>query len=117
MEIEVISRVDRPWGFYSVLYSDDNYWTKFIEVLPGESLSLQYHGSRVEYWIPMTPGLSGTINGLTVDLEPGVRYRVGENVLHRITNKNLRSAMLIEVATGSPKEDDIVRINDKYGRA
>lgn len=108
--------VDRPWGWFQVIYHSPDYWTKLINVKPGESLSLQYHEHRAEFWTPLTPGLRGVINGSIIDLEVGVRYDVMHRVLHRVTNASDFEAQFIEVATGHPTEDDIVRIQDNYGR-
>lgn len=108
--------VERPWGWFQVIYQSTDYWTKLISVKPGESLSLQYHEQRAEFWTPLDHGLRGVINGTILDLEVGVRYDVMQNVLHRITNTTEWHAQLIEVATGHPTEDDIVRIQDNYGR-
>jgi len=108
--------VVRPWGTFQIIYQTHNYWTKILTVNPGESLSLQYHEKRFEFWTPLAEGLTGVINGTTVDLVPGTRYDVPRFVLHRISNHGTVPVSLIEVATGVPDEKDIVRVNDKYGR-
>lgn len=112
-----LKREQRPWGWFQVLYQSPGYWTKLLCVFPGESLSLQYHENRSEYWVPLEHGLRGTINGNVLDLEPDTRYDVMPKVLHRVTNYlDKYPAQFIEVATGAPREEDIVRIHDKYRR-
>lgn len=108
--------VFRPWGSFITIYQAPGYWTKIISVDPGEYLSLQYHQNRAEFWYPLDEGLRGVIGDDTIDLVPGTRYDVMKNAVHRISNVSLHSARLIEVATGNPTEDDIIRIHDKYGR-
>lgn len=109
--------VNRPWGQYSLLYQSHDYWTKIIIVNPGESLSLQYHENRAEYWTPLDDGLRGVINGSMIQLQTGKRYDVMRNVLHRVTNPTDYRISFIEIATGRPDESDIIRVRDKYGRA
>lgn len=111
-----LKSVHRPWGWYEVIYASPSFWTKLITVKPGESLSLQYHEDRTEYWTPIDEGLRGVINGSMLDLEVGVRYDVMPNVIHRVTNPTDYYCQFIEVATGSPREEDITRVQDKYGR-
>lgn len=112
-----LPRYERPWGSYEVLFSSPDYWTKILYVNPGEALSLQYHAYRHEVWTPLDEGLTAKINGSeSIDLVPGVRYDVPNNVLHRIYNRSSKVVALVEVAFGFPDETDIVRVNDKYGR-
>lgn len=112
-----IEAYDRPWGWYQVVYADDNYWTKILWVSPGQALSLQYHESRTEYWMPLDLGAKAIVNGCgTIDLLVGVQYTVSPRLLHRIYNPTQSVVRIVEVATGKPQEDDIVRVSDKYGR-
>lgn len=111
-----LQTVRRPWGWYQVIYHSHDYWTKIISLNPCESLSLQVHENRSEYWTPLDSGLRGTIGGVTLDLEVGKRYDVMSYIAHRISNVSEYPATLIEIATGSPEEDDIIRLEDKYGR-
>lgn len=116
MNSKELEWVARPWGGYRVMYQARDYWTKLITVNPGESLSLQLHENRAEYWLPLDFGLRGVINGSIIKLEPGTRYDIMKKTLHRVTNHGQYAASFIEVATGLPDEDDIIRIQDKYGR-
>lgn len=107
----------RPWGTYIVIYKDTTFWTKILTINPGQSLSLQYHDARTEFWYPLAPGLTGRINGSVLDLQAFVRYDVPVRVVHRIKNPTEQPISVIEVAIGLPDEDDIVRIADNYGRS
>lgn len=109
--------VNRPWGGFKVLFQTDNTWVKVLYVEPGQSLSLQYHTARIEHWIPQDDGLTAEIGGTKVELSSGDIYTIGLEVTHRISNPSNKVVSLIEVATGEPREDDIVRLEDNYGRA
>lgn len=106
----------RPWGEFEVVHEDETYWLKILRINPGESTSLQYHEHRREIWIPTRPGLRAIINGQTLDLLPREVYTVEPRVIHRLTNPTNQVLSVIETAEGAPDENDIVRINDKYGR-
>ena len=110
-------KIYRPWGNYVSVVEGERWQVKRIEVKPGASLSLQMHHHRTEHWIVVT----GTAE-VEIDAE---RFIIGENKsiyiplgsTHRLSNPGKISLILIEVQSGSYlKEDDIVRIDDIYGR-
>jgi mannose-1-phosphate guanylyltransferase / mannose-6-phosphate isomerase len=109
--------VHRPWGTYQSLRSDTGYQVKRIAVEPGESLSLQYHHKRAEHWVVVQGTALVQIGDTEYKTEPG-QYRyipLGEK--HRLTNVGKDLLVLIEVQCGSYLgEDDIVRLQDNYGR-
>jgi len=111
-----LESVGTPWGWYKMLYYAPHFWVKEILVHPGESLSLQVHKDRNEFWTAVSPGLRANINGTAVDLRVGFRYDVMKGQIHRVWNPGSYSAVFIEIATGAPREDDITRLQDKYGR-
>jgi mannose-1-phosphate guanylyltransferase len=107
----------RPWGFYESLALGDRFQVKKIVVNSGASLSLQLHHHRAEHWVVV----SGTaevqvgdrIQMLTED--QSVYIPIGSN--HRLTNPGELPLTLIEVQSGGYLgEDDIVRLEDNYGR-
>lgn len=106
----------KPWGYYYTVYRSPQTWTKVLVIEGGEELSLQYHANRTEYWTPAEDGLIGVIGNQTFDLKARWRYDVQPNAPHQIINPTGEPLSLIEVATGHPDEDDIVRLKDKYGR-
>ena len=90
----------RPWGTYTVLLDATDCKVKSITIKPGESPSYQYHFKRREHWI-IVQG-SGTLI---------------LNDVHRDVNTGIGDLKFIEVQTGEYfGEDDIVRLEDKYGR-
>lgn len=110
--------VYRPWGSYTVLEEGDRYKMKRIEVKPGHSLSLQKHHHRSEHWIVVN-GVAKVVNGdeeLFVTANQSTYIPAGHK--HRLTNPGVVDLIMIEVQSGEYLgEDDIVRYDDKYGRA
>jgi mannose-1-phosphate guanylyltransferase/mannose-6-phosphate isomerase len=110
--------VHRPWGTYSVIEEGANFKIKRIEVKPGASLSLQMHHHRSEHWI-IVDGAAEVVNGdqvLMLGMNQSTYIPAGNK--HRLTNPGKIGLVMIEVQSGSYLgEDDIVRFEDKYGRA
>jgi mannose-1-phosphate guanylyltransferase / mannose-6-phosphate isomerase len=110
--------VNRPWGTYQSLQEESGYKVKRITVNPGQSLSLQFHHKRAEHWMVVQGTAQVQIGDTEYKTEPG-QYRyipLGEK--HRLTNVGKDLLVLIEVQCGSYLgEDDIVRLQDNYGRA
>jgi len=109
--------VFRPWGSYDSIDAGDGYQVKRITVKPGKSLSLQYHHKRSEHWV--------VVKGTALVQIGDDEQLVGENqaayipkgVKHRLTNPGDTPIHLIEVQSGSYLgEDDIVRLEDNFGR-
>jgi mannose-1-phosphate guanylyltransferase/mannose-6-phosphate isomerase len=112
------NRMYRPWGFYESLINGDRFQVKRIVVKPGEKLSLQKHFHRAEHWVVV----AGTALVVRDDSEQMVRENesiyLPLGCVHRLENPGKISLELIEVQSGSYLgEDDIVRIEDTYGRA
>jgi len=110
--------VDKPWGHEQIWAQTEHYVGKILHVVAGESLSLQYH--RVKDETIMV--LSGRIEleyfaegdePARVILEEGAPFRIRPGLRHRMTA--LLDADIVEVST--PEIDDVVRLEDRYGRA
>ena len=114
---ELPATVHRPWGTYATLKQEDGYQVKRITVAPGQKLSLQYHHKRAEHWV-VTQG-KAIVQAGDEEFETGPgEYRyipLGEK--HRLTNVGDSELVLVEVQVGDYLgEDDIVRLDDIYGR-
>ena len=107
----------RPWGTYTVLEEENRYKIKRIEVWPGLSLSLQMHHHRSEHWVVVS-GMARVINGNNdIFVGPNESTYIPAGCTHRLSNPGLVNLVLIEVQSGEYlEEDDIVRIEDDYGR-
>jgi mannose-1-phosphate guanylyltransferase / mannose-6-phosphate isomerase len=108
----------RPWGSFTNLLEADGYKVKKIVVNPGEKLSLQYHKYRSEHWTVVKGKAKVTL------MENEIIYNENDMVYipllakHRVENCDSTPLELIEVQYGDYLgEDDIVRIEDSYGRA
>ena len=110
-------REERPWGRYFTLQVDPNYKLKRIEVEPGQRLSYQYHNKRSEIWIIIEGSALVTIDDNSKKYNAGESVVIPLKVKHRVENKSNSLLVFIEVQTGSYfGEDDIIRLNDDYGR-
>ncbi|CAK7001403.1 MAG: Alginate biosynthesis protein AlgA [Desulfovibrio sp.] len=109
--------VYRPWGHYQVLATAERFQVKRIVVNPGGVLSSQYHHHRAEHWV-VVRGTARVTNGDTVMMlgEDQSTY-IPIGAVHRLENPGVLPLELIEVQSGSYLgEDDIVRLEDTYGR-
>lgn len=109
--------VYRPWGSYTVLEEGHRFKIKRIEVKPGASLSLQLHHHRSEHWVVVT-GMAKVINGTQeFFVRPNESTYIPAGQPHRLMNPGTIPLIMIEVQCGEYLgEDDIVRIEDQYGR-
>jgi mannose-1-phosphate guanylyltransferase/mannose-6-phosphate isomerase len=110
-------RVNRPWGAYEGIDAGDGFQVKRITVNPGASLSLQRHRQRAEHWV-VVRGKARVVcdeDVLTRTANQSVYIPIG--AVHRLENPGEELLEIIEVQTGSYLgEDDIERLEDRYGR-
>ncbi|MBC2769847.1 mannose-1-phosphate guanylyltransferase/mannose-6-phosphate isomerase [Pusillimonas minor] len=110
--------VQRPWGLYDAIDTGHRYQVKRITVNPGAKLSVQMHHHRAEHWVVVS-GTAKVTNGdktYLVTENQSTYIPIGQ--VHALENPGVIPLELIEVQSGSYLgEDDIVRFEDKYGRA
>jgi mannose-6-phosphate isomerase len=110
-------RDERPWGAYTVLDSSDAFKVKRIEVVPGKRLSYQRHSHRSEHWFVVAGQGVVTIDGNRVSVSVGSAIDIAVGAAHRIENCGSTMLVFIEVQHGASfAEDDIVRLEDDFGR-
>lgn len=109
--------VHRPWGTFTTLEEGERYKIKRIVVKPKASLSLQMHHHRSEHWIVVS-GMAVVVNDdLTMMLATNESTYIRAGHRHRLQNPGVIDLVMIEVQSGDyVGEDDIVRIEDVYGR-
>ena len=115
-----MEKVTRPWGTYQTLLDDDNCKIKKIIVKPGENPSYQYHHKRAEDWIVISGKGEVKLNdtNINVSATENSHIHVPVESKHTIINTGNEDLIFIEIQTGTYLvEDDIVRLEDKYGRA
>lgn len=110
----------RPWGGYKIILNDnDKRVVKLIVVDPKRRTSLQMHQRRSEYWTILAGRALvelGDGKKITYDLYPGSQITIYRNSIHRVANPSDDQLVFLEVQLGFCKEDDIIRIEDDYGR-
>ncbi len=109
--------VHRPWGTYTVLEEGARFKIKRIVVKPGGSLSLQMHHHRSEHWIVVS-GMARVVNGeKEIFVATNESTYIPAGYQHRLQNPGIVDLVMIEVQSGEYLgEDDIVRLQDNYGR-
>ena len=108
----------RPWGTYTVLEEDRGFKVKRIEVLPGKRLSYQKHAQRAEHWFVVEGTAKVTLDDEEITVRAGEAIDIPIGAAHRVENPGRENLVFIEVQRGSYLgEDDIVRLQDDYGRS
>lgn len=116
-EANLHRQVYRPWGSYDGLDEGERYQVKNIIVNPGEKLSIQMHQHRAEHWIVVSGAAKVTNGDKTFLLTENQSTYIPIGTVHALENPGLIPIHLIEVQTGSYLgEDDIIRLEDRYGR-
>ena len=110
--------VYRPWGVYDSIENGERYQVKRITVKPGAKLSVQMHHHRAEHWVVVSGTARVTIGDKTFLVTENESTFIPIGEVHALENPGKIPLELIEVQSGSYLgEDDIVRFEDKYGRA
>ena len=116
-ETSLHRQVFRPWGSYDSLENQEGFQVKRLIVNPGAILSLQKHARRAEHWVVVRGKARITKNDDEFDLGVNESTYIAIGDIHRIANPFDEPAHIIEVQCGDYLgEDDIVRIEDNYGR-
>ncbi len=113
-----VRRVPKPWGNETIWASNELYVGKILHITAGHSLSTQYHEVKDEtiyllrgelrYFVQV----EGTDRLEDVLLQPGEAYRVTPGTIHYM--EAVSDCDVLEAST--PHLDDIVRLQDRYGR-
>ena len=116
-ETSLHRQVFKPWGSYDSIDSDDGFQVKRLIVNPDAVLSLQKHAQRAEHWIVVRGKAQITRNDDVFDLGVNESTYIAVGDVHRIANPFDEPVHIIEVQCGDYLgEDDIVRLEDDYGR-
>ena len=115
--IETIERTERPWGWYETVSEVAGNKVKRIRVHPGQQLSLQKHHQRAEHWVVVLGTARITLDERQFDLQTGQACDIAVGQVHRLSNLTAEAVEIVEVQFGDYLgEDDIVRLEDIYGR-
>ena len=109
-------RVEKPWGRFEQYAHNVPCTVKIITVEPGGILSSQYHHHRDELWVILDPGAQVELGDKVLHPEPEEKLFIPRGTIHRLSCAGERPARILEVSFGVFDEEDIVRLEDVYGR-
>lgn len=112
-----VTRVEKPWGYELIWAKTGRYVGKVLHIHAGHALSLQYHNRKEETLLLWSGRLEFELREhdrvRRWEMAPGDRVHVNPRALHRMTA--IDDCDVFEVST--PELDDVVRLDDRYGRA
>ena len=106
---------ERPWGWFRTFAINESVTVKILFIKKGEVFSLQKHKRRNEFWRVLSGDPDVTIGDETISAKPGDEFEVLPEMEHRI-GAVTNDVEMLEISRGEFDEDDIERIEDKYGR-
>ena len=110
--------MQRPWGWYQTVDLGPRFRVKRIVVLPGRKLSLQKHHHRAEHWVVVGGTAEVTRDGEVSLVRENESIYLPLGCMHRLANPGRIPVEIVEVQTGAYlEEDDILRVDDDFGRA
>ncbi len=107
---------NRPWGSFRQFVVNDENTVKILFINKGEMFSLQKHHHRDEFWRVLLGDPDITIGDKLVRAKAGDEFNISREVEH-LVSAPINDVEILEISRGKFEEDDIVRIEDKYGRA
>jgi mannose-6-phosphate isomerase-like protein (cupin superfamily) len=107
---------NRPWGRWEEYLNEPGYRVKRIIVSPGKRLSLQKHEHRSEHWVIVTGTGEFTLNETVRPIQTGDVLFIEVGDVHRVNNTGSDDLIIIETQMGLCIEDDIIRLEDDFGR-
>jgi mannose-6-phosphate isomerase len=106
----------RPWGGFRRYTHNQVSTVKIITVNPGQVLSLQYHHHRDELWVALDSGLRVTLDDRVWEPVQYEEIFIPHGSRHRVAGVGTRPSRWLEISFGDFDENDIVRLEDQYGR-
>ncbi len=106
----------RPWGKFRAYPHQLANSIKIITINPGQALSLQYHNHRSEFWVVLDKGLEITVGDKVWQPEENEEVFIPQKVPHRLRCLGPKQARVMEIWIGHSDENDIVRLQNDYGR-
>lgn len=106
----------RPWGNFERFTLNESTTVKLVQVKEGEAISLQTHEHRGEFWRVLEGSGNITVGKETRAAKPGDTFFTPPKTEHRVEGGQ-GGLTILEIAFGDFKENDITRLEDRYGRA
>jgi mannose-6-phosphate isomerase-like protein (cupin superfamily) len=108
--------LEKPWGRFEQFILNEISTVKILSVKPNSKLSLQYHFQREEFWKVISGKGKVIIGEEMFTAKEDDEFYIKKKIKHRIVTDDT-SIKILEISFGIFQEDDIVRIEDEYGRA
>lgn len=105
----------RPWGTFECFTKNEQSTVKIITVNPGEAFSLQKHLHRNEFWRILVGTATVTVGTEQSEAVPGDQFFIPAETIHR-AEAHEQGLQFLEISFGDFDEQDIVHIEDRYGR-
>ena len=106
----------RPWGGFREFVKNQAVTVKILFIKKGEVFSLQRHEHRAEFWRVLSGDPDVTVGSDVVRAKAGDEFEILKTVDHRIS-ASINDVEVLEISVGEFDEGDIIRMEDKYGRA
>ena len=107
--------IKKPWGNEEQFTSNEKTTVKILRIDPKAEFSLQYHNKRREFWKVLTGQVWAVIGEETIEMKAGDEVEIPIGTKHRLKHKD-GDAQVLEISFGEFDENDIVRLEDDYGR-
>ena len=109
-------KVDKPWGRFEQYTHNLTCTVKIITVVPNGKLSSQYHHHRDELWVVLDEGARVQLGEDALKPEVGEKIFIPRGTVHRLSTEGENEVRILEISFGEFDEEDIVRLDDVYGR-
>jgi mannose-6-phosphate isomerase-like protein (cupin superfamily) len=109
-------KVERPWGNFRQFTHNSPSTVKILFIKAKEAFSLQYHNLRTEFWKVLSGSPEITLGDKVFQAKVGDEFEITPKTNHRIRATD-EDVQILEISAGEFVEDDIIRLEDKYGRA
>jgi mannose-1-phosphate guanylyltransferase/mannose-6-phosphate isomerase len=115
--IPPIIEVEKPWGEFEQYTLNTRSTVKVITVQSGGTLSLQFHHRRDELWVVLDAGAQIEVGNTLLRPQRGDKIFIPRETVHRLSTIGNGPVRILEISFGEFDEDDIIRLEDAYGRA
>jgi mannose-6-phosphate isomerase len=110
-------KVEKPWGEFEQFTHNQQSTVKILTVQPGGILSSQYHFKRDELWLVLDDGAKVELGDRALFPQQGEKIFISKHTPHRLSAIGDEPVRVMEISFGKFDEEDIVRLDDVYGRA
>ena len=111
-----VIKIEKPWGGFEQYTHNLPCTVKIITVAPGGALSRQYHEKRDELWVVLDEGARVELDGEVLYPEVEEKLFIPRETVHRLSSVGEGAVRVLEISFGEFDEEDIVRLEDIYGR-